>query len=66
MYHKLIKVHNDKKGHFDHSSDTYYRVDLSDEVKLLFSAFEINKALDRYKKWMSKSTNNSHVEVKKD
>jgi len=61
MYHKLIRVHNDKKGRFDHSSDTYYRIDLSDDVKLLFSTFEINKALDRYKKWLKKSTpkNNS-------
>ena len=52
MYIKKIK--NNKKKSFDHSNDYYYEITLNNKTKLLFTAAELNKALDRYKKWIIK------------
>ena len=51
---KIKKIENIKKKHFDHSNNNYYEITLDNNVKLLFTAFELNKALDRYKKWINK------------
>lgn len=51
---KLIKVDNTKKKSFDHSNSTYYQITLENGATLLFTAFELNKAFERYKKWISK------------
>lgn len=56
---KIIKVVNNKKTSFDNSNDNYYRIELDNDVNLLFTAFELNKALDRYKKWSSKPNINN-------
>lgn len=49
---KIIK--NNKKKLFDHSCNEYYQITIKDKVNLLFTAAELNKALDRYKKWSQK------------
>ncbi len=51
---KIKKVENIKKKLFDHSNNYYYEIELDNKIKLLFTAFELNKALDRYKKWINK------------
>lgn len=51
---KIIKIKNTKKKNFDHSNEYYYEIVLDNDVKLLFTASELNKALERSKKWYSK------------
>lgn len=51
---KIIKVVNNKKKSFDNSNDTYYKIELDNGTILLFTAFELNKALNRFKKWSDK------------
>ena len=51
---KIEKVENIKKKNFDHSNDCYYKIELSNNIKLLFTAYELNKAHDRYKKLIQK------------
>ena len=51
---KIKKVENIKKKNFDHSNNCYYEIELDNHTKLLFTAFELNKAFDRYKKWIKK------------
>ena len=48
---EIKKIKNTRKKNFDHSCDEYYEIELSNGTKLLFTAFELNKALDRSKKW---------------
>jgi len=52
---KLQKVVNNRKKNFDHSNDVYYKLELESGTCLLFTAFELNKALDRYKSWIKKA-----------
>ena len=52
---KLQKVVNNRKKNFDHSNDVYYKLELENGTCLLFTAFELNKALDRYKSWIKKT-----------
>ena len=46
----LKKVENKNKKKFDHSNDYYYSIKLSDKVELYFTAYELNKAYNRFKK----------------
>ena len=50
----IKKIENNKKKRFDHSNNNYYVIDISDNKKLLFTASELNKAYERYKKWIVK------------
>lgn len=52
---RLIKVVNNKKKTFDHSNEVYYKLELDNGSILLFTAFELNKALERYKSWINKT-----------
>jgi len=52
---RLIKVVNNKKKTFDHSNEIYYKLELDNGSILLFTAFELNKALERYKSWVNKT-----------
>lgn len=54
---KIFKVVNNKKKSFDHSNDLYYKIELDNGKILLFTASELNKALNRYKKWSTKPDN---------
>jgi hypothetical protein len=54
---KIFKVVNNKKKSFDHSNNTYYKIELENGKILLFTALELNKALNRYKKWSTKPDN---------
>jgi hypothetical protein len=51
---KIIKVVNNKKKSFDHSNNIYYKIELDNGTNLLFTASELNKSLNRYKKWLLK------------
>ncbi len=51
---KIIKIINTKKKSFDHSNNIYYLIKLDNGSCLLFTALELNKAFERYKKWISK------------
>lgn len=51
---KITKIINTKKKSFDHSNNVYYQIQLENGSFLLFTASELNKALERYKKWISK------------
>ena len=48
---EIKRIQNTKKKTFDHSCNEYFQIELSNGTKLLFTAFELNKALDRFKKW---------------
>ena len=50
----IKKIKNNKKKNFDHSNNYYYEIDIGNNKKLLFTASEINKAFNRYKKWVLK------------
>ncbi len=52
---KIVKVPNKLKKVFDHSCDEYYRIDVDNGDKplsLMFTAAELNKAVERNKKWI--------------
>ena len=51
---EIIKIVNTKKKSFDHSNSVYYQIKLKNGSYLLFTAAELNKGLERYKKWISK------------
>lgn len=54
MINNIKKIKNTKKKKFDHSNNYYYEIDIDNNKKLLFTASELNKAYDRYKKWNKK------------